>query len=175
MAKTQQMKNNTSNLRSAIILVLIIFGIIITQILLSVSTASGAYEIANLKQENKDLSLELQNLKQQTTYLDSPQFLSDKAEKIGMVMSDSPAFLRLSDGAVIGTPTPASPENSITLKSGNLVPNALSERYADIEKEIETATKTQTVAPTPTATQEPTQSGPIRFSEGQLIPAPQTR
>lgn len=168
MAKA--IKAHNFNIRSAITMLIIIFSIIITQILLSVTVASGAYEIADLKQTNKDLGQQVQSLRQQTAYMDSPQFLSTKAENLGMVMSDSPAFLRLSDGAVIGVPKAASADNTLNNIEG-LIPNALEKRYPQQK------TVTEKVEPvfSENVNEIPNSNEPIRIAEGQLIPAPQTR
>lgn len=93
-----------SNLRMATITVLVLFGIIITQILLSIAVSSGAYEIAGLKQSNKEAADKVQLIKQEVSYLSAPQHLAEKAEELGMVNSTNPVFLQLSDGAVLGVP-----------------------------------------------------------------------
>jgi hypothetical protein len=56
----------------------------------------------------------------------SPQHLADAANALGMVSNSNPVYLRLSDGAILGTPTPAAATaGTVTGGQGNLVPNSL--------------------------------------------------
>lgn len=109
----------------AIVTTAVIFGIIIAQLLLSVAVASGAYEIASLKQSNKELSRTYQTVNQDLERLASPQNLSANAEALGMVTNSTPVYLRLSDGAVLGSPEPASPRGGVVTGAEGAVPNSL--------------------------------------------------
>lgn len=117
--------------RRALFVVLTLLGIIIAQILISVATASGAYEIAALKAEAKQLQQEASSLSQSNDVYASPQFLATQAEKLGMVSGGSPAFLRLSDGSVIGSPNAASAEGQMALYAP--IPNALLDKIVSQE------------------------------------------
>jgi hypothetical protein len=56
----------------------------------------------------------------------SPQNLAANANALGMVSNSNPAYLRLSDGAVLGAPVPANgAAGTVTGGQGNLVPNSL--------------------------------------------------
>ena len=112
-----------SNARNAMIVIAILFSIIISQILLSVATSSGAYEIASNKENLKQLTQTYDKTYQIVTALSSPQNLAAQAENLGMVSNNTPAFLRLSDGAVLGSPTPASPDAKLII-DGASIPNA---------------------------------------------------
>ena len=63
--------------------------------------------------------------------LRDPQRVAVKAQEMGMVPATSPAFIRLSDGKVLGKPTPATSENSLritplpTRKPANLRPTPI--------------------------------------------------
>ncbi len=102
-----------------------LMGIIIAQLLLSVALASGAYEIASLKQSNKELARTYQTVNQDLDRLSSPQNLSANAEALGMVTNSTPVYLRLSDGAVLGSPEPASPNGAVLNGAEGAVPNSL--------------------------------------------------
>jgi hypothetical protein len=90
----------------ALVTVVGLFVILMAQLLLSILLSNGAYEITALQTKQTELSRDAQTYTEQLNVLKSPQNLSAQAEALGMVMSTAPAVhLRLSDGAVIGTPT----------------------------------------------------------------------
>lgn len=91
---------------------------------MSVATASGAYEIASLKENLKELAQKQESIQRASDALSSPQYLSLRAEQLGMVVNATPVYLRMSDGVVLGSPTPASPENKISTTTIT-VPNAM--------------------------------------------------
>ena len=109
----------------AIVTVGVVFGIIIANLLLSVAVASGAYEIAGLQQSNKELGRTYQTMNQDLDRLASPQNLAANAEALGMVNNSTPVYLRLSDGAVLGTPEPASASAGVIAGAEGAVPNSL--------------------------------------------------
>ena len=109
----------------AIITVAVIFGIIISNLLLSVVVASGAYEIASMQQSNKELGRSYQTMNQDLDRLSSPQNLAANAEALGMVNNSTPVYLRLSDGAVLGTPEPAAATSGLIAGAEGAVPNSL--------------------------------------------------
>jgi hypothetical protein len=54
------------------------------------------------------LDAEQQGLQMQLDSLRNPQRLALRAKHLGMVPAASPAFIKITDGTVLGTPTPAS-------------------------------------------------------------------
>ena len=114
----------------AIVVVAGLFVLVIAQLLLSIVVSDGAYRIAALQTSQRDLGREQQALSEQLDLLSSPQNLSTQAESLGMVLSNtSPVFLRLSDGAILGTATAADAgESVITGTAGRLLPNSLRAR-----------------------------------------------
>ena len=80
-----------------------LFAILIAQLLLSIAVSDGAYRIAALQGVQRELSRDQQTLTEQLHVLQSPQHLAANAQALGMVGNSSTAFLRLADGAVIGT------------------------------------------------------------------------
>jgi hypothetical protein len=63
------------------------------------------------------LDAEQQGLQMQLDSLRNPQRLALRAKHLGMVPQASPAFIRLSDGTVLGTPTPATWADAIRVNS----------------------------------------------------------
>jgi hypothetical protein len=88
-------------------MVLGVFAILLTQLLLSISLSEGAYRITSLEAQRAELSRSEQVLTESLDTLRSPQHLAMNAESLGMVANSSPAYLRLSDGLVLGAPVAA--------------------------------------------------------------------
>jgi hypothetical protein len=95
--------------------------IVVAQLLLSVGISQGAYEISSLQSSRVELSRTADGVNEDLVRLSSPQSLAANAEALGMVTSSSPAYLRLSDGAVLGAPASA----SATAGGAGLVANSL--------------------------------------------------
>lgn len=120
----ERQKIKTNN-RNAVMVVATIFAIIVVQLLLSILVSSGAYEIASLKANLNELSRDYSKAKQYVGVVSSPQSLAEKAEKLGMVSNVAPVYLRLSDGAVLGQPSPALASDGIIAGSESIVSNSL--------------------------------------------------
>ncbi len=63
------------------------------------------------------LDAERQGLQMQLDSLRNPQRLAIRAKALGMVPAASPAFIKITDGSVLGTPTPASWADAIRVNS----------------------------------------------------------
>ncbi|MFC0681603.1 hypothetical protein ACFFGH_27555 [Lysobacter korlensis] len=113
-------------IRYAIVAVAGIFGILLAQLLLSMVVSEGAYEIQALQSANKELGRDVQQLTEAQQRLSSTQNLVANAAALGMVNDPNRVFLRLSDGAVLGSPVPASADNAAVTNS-DLVSNVLVE------------------------------------------------
>jgi hypothetical protein len=96
--------------------------IVIAQLLLSVGISQGAYEISALRASQVELGRTADSVSEDLIRVSSPQSLAANAEALGMVSNSTPAYLRLSDGAVLGAPTFASGSQA---GAASLVPNSL--------------------------------------------------
>lgn len=123
VAPTRAQRRARPRVLPAIITVSGIGAILLAQLLLSIVLADGAYTIAELQTEQRDLQRQEQALTEELEVLSSTQNLIANAENLGMVASGNPVFLDLSTGAVSGNPTPAG--GSLTGSSGNQIGNAL--------------------------------------------------
>jgi len=94
-----------------------IFSILGIQLLLSIAVSGGAYEISALKGEMRKSHQELQIVAEDISALNSPGTLAGLASAMGMVTDNNPAYLRLSDGAVIGEAQPAAAASGPTIHS----------------------------------------------------------
>jgi hypothetical protein len=73
-------------------------------LLLNTQLQSGTFEVTKLSAQADQLRDQQEQLEKQVRTLESPQNLSDRALRMGMVPNPNPVFLRLSDGRVLGVP-----------------------------------------------------------------------
>jgi hypothetical protein len=92
------------------------------------SMQQASFTATDLEDQVTLLDAHEQSLQMQLEALRDPQRVAVAAKKMGMVPPSTPAFLRLSDGAVLGKPAPATAADSIrvtprpTRKPKNLRP-----------------------------------------------------
>ena len=92
------------------------------------SMQQASFTATDMEDQVTALNAQEQSLKMQLEGLRDPQRVAIQARKMGMVPAGTPAFLRLSDGAVLGKPTPATVDDAIrvtplpTRKPRNLRP-----------------------------------------------------
>lgn len=92
---------------------------------LSILTTQTSYEIADLTSQQRQLSWDKQILEDDVAGLGSPQYLAANAAALGMVTGQTPSYLRLSDGAIIGAGSAASAATSVSALRDAAVGNAL--------------------------------------------------
>jgi hypothetical protein len=110
-------------MRIGVTVVIGLVAIVLTQLVLSILTDQGAYEMANLKAQRHELTTSSDILSAQVDSLASNQNLANSAQALGMIPNSSPVFLRLSDQTLIGKPKAAYFDSNHQV-SRNLVPNA---------------------------------------------------
>ena len=104
-APTTRQETSTTTapkLRYIVVTLAGIFAILGGQLLLSISVSSGAYEISSLKGEMRQSEQSLQIVAEEIGALTAPDTLASLAGSMGMVEDNNPAYLRVSDGAVLG-------------------------------------------------------------------------
>ncbi|UIN29498.1 hypothetical protein [Microbacterium binotii] len=95
------------------------------QMVLSVLSTQSSFELASLTQQQRDLTVQKQILYDQVAGLSSPQYLAANAAALGMVINESPSYLRLSDGAVLGAQQASVYTSTIDPLGRGAVSNAL--------------------------------------------------
>lgn len=90
-----------------LLLVGLLTGGLVGLLLLNTAIARDSFVLEQLRQDNAALVLHEQALRQQADSAAAPQTLAARARALGMVPAGPPAFIRLPDGAVLGSPTPA--------------------------------------------------------------------
>jgi hypothetical protein len=114
---------SSPRLRIGITVIVGMISIVLTQLVLSIFTDQGAYDMANLKAERHELTTSSDILSAQVDSLASNQNLANSAQSLGMIPNSNPVFLRLSDQTLIGKPKAAYFDSKQQV-SRNLVPNA---------------------------------------------------
>jgi hypothetical protein len=71
---------------------------------LHTALAEDSFRLHDLQVRSALLDNEEQSLEQSLAMEASPRRLSDRAQALGMVRSENPAFIRLSDGRILGKP-----------------------------------------------------------------------
>jgi hypothetical protein len=91
-----------------VILVVLVLGCgLIGLLLVNTALQRGAYEVNDLRTRSEALATQEQSLQMSVAELRQPHRVARAALALGMVRSDSPAFLDLATGAVSGSATPA--------------------------------------------------------------------
>lgn len=81
--------------------------IVVLQLLIQTLISQGAFTEQQLMLEVRTSSAQVQALEQQITVMAAPATLSQRAEDLGMVMMDTPVFLSLQTGEILGKPIAA--------------------------------------------------------------------
>jgi hypothetical protein len=139
--------------------------ILLAQLLLSFALADGAYVIAGLQDDQRDLLREEQALDEKLELLGSTQNLTANAEALGMVASGNPVFLNVATGTVSGT---GSKSSSLP---NNMIPNSLLDGSTVIDPQTLQAARDAEAASGDTG--HPTVVGTTPTTPG-TIPSPET-
>lgn len=99
-------------LRYIVVLLAGIFAILGGQLLLSIAVSGGAYEIAALKADLRGSQQQQQIVGEEISALVAPDTLATLAGSMGMVPDNNPAYIRVSDGVVVGEAIPAQASGS---------------------------------------------------------------
>lgn len=138
--------------------------VLTAQLVLSIFTSQGAYEVSNLELEQRDLIRVERVLSQNVEKLASPQNLAENAARLGMAVNATPAYLRLSDGAVLGevvTRTQAAAANTVANELLTDMPIVSADGLLVDRQSVGAGVETKNSPPTPVVW------------DG-LLPAPQT-
>lgn len=82
-------------------------------ILISTAMQAQTFELDRLTTEARLLETEQEALQREVSELESPENLGPRAVSHGMVPSQTPVYLQLSDGTVKGSPKPAEERSNI--------------------------------------------------------------
>jgi hypothetical protein len=144
----------------------LLVGGLLAVLLLNTAMAQGSFALHDLQRTSGELGDEQQSLAQDIAVQAAPPQLAAKATALGMVPAGTAAFLRLSDGKVLGVATAAQAAPKATMKPAAppatspakkpATPPATSSTKTPAKTAAKTPTKTATKTPTKTPTTSPT-------------------
>jgi hypothetical protein len=121
---------------------------LVALLMMNTALASGIYQLKTLQGESGTLTDQQEQLTQVVDDLRSPRNLADRAQQLGMVPAKSMAFVRISDGSIIGVAQPAKDDQRL-----NVVTSPVAPPPAPIPDPAATATTTPAAtAPAPNPT-----------------------
>jgi hypothetical protein len=100
-----QRRSQAAKTPFAVVLVVLLGGGLLGLLLLNTLVAQGSFTLHDLSTRSRALQLREQQLAGQLQAQQAPGQLAARASALGMVPGGAPAFLRLSDGRVLGQPT----------------------------------------------------------------------
>jgi hypothetical protein len=86
---------------------LLLVGGVVGLLLFNTNMQQASFVATSMEEQAAVLAGKEESLRMQLHRLRDPQHVAERARRLGMVPSSSPAFIRLSDGKVLGRPTPA--------------------------------------------------------------------
>jgi cell division protein FtsB len=104
------------------LIVFLLAGGLLTLLLLNMVLAQDAFKVTQLQAQVAVLQDRQEALAQNVERLGAPDQLAARARELGMVVSQNPVFLRTTNGAVVGVPSPGG-YSSITRSAQPTEPN----------------------------------------------------
>jgi hypothetical protein len=150
--------------------VLLLFGGFVGVLVLNTSMAKGSFILKDLQRRSDALADTQDDLRHALDEVSGPGPLASRARSLGMVPAQSPAFLRLADGSVLGVATRATKDEAFsvvtesqTVSRGVPVPTA---RTTPATKAPAAPTKTSTTTTTKAPTKKSTPRTPSPRATG---------
>lgn len=94
---------------------LLLAGGVVGLLLFNTNMQQGSFVASAMEERAAVLAGKEESLRMQLDRLRDPQNIAARAKKLGMVPASNPAFIRLSDGKVLGTPSVANPADSVRI------------------------------------------------------------
>jgi cell division protein FtsB len=91
-----------------ILVALVLLGGVVGLLMFNTSMQQASFRVTALEARAAALHAQEQSLRMELDGLRDPQLVAQRAQQLGMVPLVDPAFIRLSDGAELGNPAPAS-------------------------------------------------------------------
>jgi hypothetical protein len=94
---------------------LLLVGGVVGLLLFNTSMQQASFTATSLQERATVLDAKEQSLQMELDTLRDPQRVAARAKRLGMVPASSPAFIRLSDGKVLGNPVVAEPTDGMRI------------------------------------------------------------
>jgi cell division protein FtsB len=131
---------------------------LVALLMLNTAMTKGSFDLQQLVQTSAALADRQEALAQSLDSYRSPSALANRARRLGLVSAESMAFIRLEDGKVLGTATPAAPP-PIVVKAAPKPTKATTTTKKSTKKSTTTSTKTSATNKSTTKTKPKTTSG----------------
>ena len=102
--------------------VLLLLGGFVSVLLLNTAMAKGSYTLRDLQNRSDELTDAQDSLRHSIDALSGPGPLAQRARQLGMVPAESPAFLRLSDGKILGVARKAKQDTTFRVVTESTAP-----------------------------------------------------
>ncbi len=136
----------------AVICITLMAAGLVALLMMNTALASGIYQLKDLQAQSGTLTDQQEQLTQAVDDLRSPRNLAAKAQQLGMVPAKSMAFVRLSDGSIIGVAQPAKDEQRLNVVTTPVAPPPAPAAPATPAPDPAATAATPAPAPTPPAT-----------------------
>lgn len=99
----------------AVLVLLMLAAGVVGLLMFNTNMQQASFKATALQDRVNVLTAKEQALSMELDQLRDPQSLAAAAKHLGMVAPSQPAFVRLSDGQVLGKPTPATPDEAVRI------------------------------------------------------------
>ncbi len=106
----------------AVLCIVLLAAGLVALLMMNTALASGIYQLKDLQGQSGTLTDQQEQLTQAVDDLRSPRNLAAKAQQLGMVPAKSMAFIRLSDGSIIGAAQPAKDDQRLNVVTSPVAP-----------------------------------------------------
>lgn len=94
---------------------LLLIGGVVGLLLFNTHMQQGSFVVSSMEEQASVLAGKEESLRMQLHRMRDPQHVAERAKRLGMVPAGSPAFIRLSDGKVLGRPAAAEPADALRI------------------------------------------------------------
>jgi hypothetical protein len=99
----------------AVLVITMLAAGVVGLLMFNTNMQQASFKATALQDQVNVLTAKEQSLDMELDQLRDPQQLAASAKRLGMVAPSQPAFLMLATGAVLGTPTPATPADAVRI------------------------------------------------------------
>jgi hypothetical protein len=149
----------------AALCIVLVLGGFVAVLMLNTAMAKGSYTLRALQHRSDELTDTQDQLRHSLDAVSGPGPLAQRARELGMVPAATPAFLRLSDGAVLGVADKAKADSTFSVVTETATPSrtvVVPRATTPAPTPAASATPSSSTAPTsttgPTSTTAPTSS-----------------
>ncbi len=142
--------------------VTLLLGGFVAVLVLNTAMAKGSYTMRGLQHRSDELTDTQDSLRHAIDRLSGPGPLAKRARELGMVPAETPAFLRLSDGKVLGVAKKAKQDSTFSVVTEPTAPT----------RSIDVPTRPAATTPSAPAANEARPTPPLEAKSKAKVPTP---